>query len=198
MDRLASQIPFWPAEEIATEVEAAGEDELCAYLLGAMHDGTISKSHATNRIASKDREWLLVIRFILERLGRKGWIYQEGKRRAVHVLEFNLQLNRSCLRTPQAKVAYARGYFDAEGGVPQKSTDRFYIQLVQKDREDLGEVRTFLQESGIVCGRLHNPSAAIDPNYWRFYVRASWQRAFARKVGSWNLRKRLRLMESCV
>ncbi|MFN2526067.1 MAG: LAGLIDADG family homing endonuclease [Actinomycetota bacterium] len=162
-----------------------------------MHDGTVSKLHSTRRIASRDLEWLEVIRSVVEELGRRVWIYREGRTRSVHVVEFGLELDRIDLRTLPAKAAYARGYFDAEGGIPRKPTDRFYIQMVQNDQTDLREVRGFLQELGVPCGRVHNPSAAVDPNYWRFYVRSCGHDVFARRVGSWNPRKRVRLVESC-
>jgi hypothetical protein len=61
---------------------------------------------------------------------------------------------------------------------------------VQKDREDLDELRTMLEEQGISCGRLHNPSSSVDPDLWRFYVLAKSHRDFIERVGSWHPRKR--------
>jgi hypothetical protein len=85
---------------------------------------------------------------------------------------------------------FARGYFDAEGGVPRKRQDRFYIQLVQKDRDDLERVWRYLDELDIRCGRIHNPSWRVDPGYWRFYVLSGSHEDFIRRVGSWHPRKR--------
>jgi hypothetical protein len=97
--------------------------------------------------------------------------------------------------TVEEKCAYARGYFDAEGGVPRSTTSRFYIQLVQKDLDDLTTLRTILLDLGIACGALHNPSVSADPDLWRFYVRTSSHADFIERVGSWHPRKRS-LLES--
>jgi hypothetical protein len=82
-----------------------------------------------------------------------------------------------------------RGYFDAEGGLPQSPGARFYIQFTRKDRVELKKVKAILAGMGIDCGEMHNPSVGVDPNYWRFYVRARSHRDFAEKVGSWHPRK---------
>ena len=91
---------------------------------------------------------------------------------------------------PCEQAAFVRGYFDAEGGVPRRTGDRFYIQSVQKDLADLEHVRSLLGHLGIRCGRIHNPSARADPDYWRFYVLAASHQDFALYVGSWHPRKR--------
>jgi LAGLIDADG-like domain len=83
-----------------------------------------------------------------------------------------------------------RGYFDAEGGIPRNRDARFYVQFVQKNREDLARVQSFLNDLGIRCGRIHNPSFRVDPDYWRFYVLADSHENFIRHVGSWHSRKR--------
>ena len=84
------------------------------------------------------------------------------------------------------KIAYVRGYFDAEGGVPRNSANRFYIQFVQKDFEELEKVRNMLEELGIRCGKIHNPSIKVDPEYWRFFVRAQSYQRFIELIGSWH------------
>ena len=97
------------------------------------------------------------------------------------------------LSTPSEKAAYARGYFDAEGGVPRGAASRFYVQFVQKDLNDLSQVRDVLLELGVSCGRLHNPSVRVAPDYWRFYVAGASHEVFIDVVGSWHPRKRVRL-----
>ncbi len=67
-------------------------------------------------------------------------------------------------------IEYARGYFDAEGGLPASTTSEPYIYFAQRNREDLEELRDILVRLGIACGRIHNPSRRADPRYWRFYV----------------------------
>ncbi len=83
-----------------------------------------------------------------------------------------------------------RGYFDADGGVPRDPEARFYVQLVQKDLPDLERVRMILESLGVRCGRIHNPSIRVDPDYWRFYVLSASHEDFIRRVGSWHPRKR--------
>ena len=83
----------------------------------------------------------------------------------------------------QDKADYARGYFDAEGSVPVNGK-RFYAYLCQKDLADLAQVKSYLQELGISCGEIHNPSRTADPDYWRFYVSSKSYADFAGIIGS--------------
>ena len=164
---------------------------LKAYLQGALHDGTQSRMHGTHRIAQKNVEWLNLIQFVLQELGHRSWIYREGKTRDVHILEtsakfLQIDFDPEDLADIYEKIAYARGYFDAEGGVPKTPQNRFYIQICQKDREELGKVRDILEEVGISCGQIHNPSVKVDPDYWRFFVRTQSHRRFAELIGSWH------------
>jgi intein-encoded DNA endonuclease-like protein len=95
--------------------------------------------------------------------------------------------------TVDEQLAYARGYFDAEGSVPHDPAARFYIQLVQKNRSDIEALRQMLELVGIRCGKLHNPSVRVDNEMWRFYVLAESHRAFAKRVSSRHPRTRRRL-----
>ena len=164
------------------------------YFLGALHDGTRAKLHKSVRIAQKGTEWLTVLQQLLREIGYGSWIYQEGKRRDVFILEtyapflrYDLEPHSICSLTD--KIAYVRGFFDAEGGMPRQSKSRFYIQLVQKDKGKLALIKCWLQELGITVGVIHNPSRRVDPDYWRMFVRAnSWQK-FMRTIGSWHPRK---------
>ena len=166
----------------------SSEAELRCYLSGASRDGTYSSRHRTLRISQKGTEWLEVLRLALGELGSKSWMYREGKRDV-----FTLETTWCSMLVPRnhrERVAFARGYFDAEGGVPRNPDARFYVQLVQKDLRDLDFVRGCLESVGIKCGKIHNPSVAVDPDYWRFFVRASSQTEFCRIVSSWHPRKR--------
>jgi hypothetical protein len=160
-----------------------------AYLLGALRDGTFSRIHGTYRISQSDRRWLVVLQDLFLKLGSRSWIYREGKRN-VWVVESTCKLAEAALVSLEEKAAFARGYFDAEGGIPRDLGARFYIQLVQKNRPDLEQVRRFLEDIGIECGRIHNPSVRVDPQYWRFYVLSRSHEDFVRHVGSWHPRKR--------
>jgi hypothetical protein len=175
---------------IDREVRAASPSVLLAYLHGAMRDGTFNRRHGTYRISQATPGWLSVLQVQIVALGRSSWIYREG-RRDVWVLETKLDLSEPAdYGSRDERLSFVRGYFDAEGGVPRSATARFYVQFVQRDAADLARVREFLVEEGVACGRLHNPSRRVDPDYWRFYVRAESWPVFARSIGSWHPRKR--------
>lgn len=180
-------------ELIRREVLTATPGELRAYLSGARRDGTYNRRHATYRITQADRRWLVVLAWALDRLGSRGWIYREGNRN-VWTLETKCNLEDAPLITATDHMGFARGYFDAEGGTPRSQSARFYVQLVQKDLADLSKVRGSLQSLGIACGVLHNPSSQVDPNYWRFFIRAQSFSAFSTTISSWHPRKRELLM----
>lgn len=184
------------SENLELEVGQASALTAEAYLRGAAHDSTYSRLHRTTRFCQADPRWLEVLGSLLERVGSRSWSYREGRNRSLWVLETSWvpSAPAASLRCP---AAYARGYFDAEGGVPRELAARFYIQFVQKDREDLSGVRDALSGLGVQCGRLHNPSKRVDPHYWRFFVRAVSHECFLEKIGSWHLRKRAILEARC-
>jgi hypothetical protein len=175
------------AELLGTSVSGAR-----AYLHGALHDATQSQLHRTIRFGQSDRRWLDVLAMLLRRLGQSSWQYREGRTRRFWILETSTRWLEVPVgfHTSEERCAYARGYFDSEGGIPRNVKSRFYVQFVQKDREDLAQVRSGLEGLGIRCGRLHNPSARVDPNLWRFYVLAASHEDFIEQVGSWHPRKR--------
>lgn len=180
-------------DQIACEVAAADANEAEAYLGGAAHDSTFSSLHGTTRFCQADPRWLTIVGRLLEKLGRHSWTYREGQNRSLWVLETTWHPYKGSEASALNSAAYVRGYFDAEGGIPTSPEARFYIQLVQKNHADLSDVRSMLLGLEITCGRLHNPSVRVDPNYWRFYVASSSHAAFIDRVGSWHPRKRCRL-----
>lgn len=131
------------AELLATSASGAW-----SYLFGATHDAAISSRHNTVRFGQADVEWLDVLRLLLKERGQKAWMYREGSTRKFWVLETSAKwlADRPSFSTPEERRAYARGYFDAEGGIPRKVTARFYIQFVQKDRADIVKLQTILEE----------------------------------------------------
>lgn len=194
VDQQATLSHFGTGESSETIRQAPlSKREIKAYLLGAIHDGTLNKEKRI-RISQKGTEWLKILQGLLKKLGYNSWIYKEGKDRKVYVLEtladfldFNFDPLR--LKTKKEKIGYLRGFFDAEGGIPRTEKGKFYIQLVQKDKEKLEKIKKLLEDLRIKTGKIHNPSKRIDPNYWRLYVlKESWQR-FMRVIGSWHPRK---------
>jgi hypothetical protein len=185
----------------ASPLEAAATQEVArAYLLGALRDGTFNQSHRTFRFAQKERAWLEFLKELLAVVEARGWIYREGRTRNLHVLETTAGSLRRAWRgfqpaTQAEQIAYVRGYFDAEGGIPQDLEAPFYVQFVQKDLEDLTRVRDLLEQLGIRCGAIHNPSRRVDPDYWRFFVRRNSHARFIGTVGSWHPRKARLLRE---
>lgn len=166
-----------------------------AYLQGALHDGTYNALHQTHRYSQKGTDWLELLSRLLEELGHRSWLYREGRNREVYVLEtaasfLDVNYDPDLLGSEVEAASYVRGYFDAEGGMPRSSSVRFYLQLSQKNRAELAKVKAILERLEIACGKIHNPSHSVDPDYWRFYVRTKSHQMFARVIGSWHPRKR--------
>ena len=161
---------------------------LKAYLLGTLHDGTFS-SNRRFRISQSGTDWLRILQRIFKKLGYNSWIYKEGKDRNVYVLEtlckkLNFSFDPLNL-TAKEKIAYIKGFFDAEGGMPHK-LERFYIQLVQKDFKKIQTIKDLLNELGIGSGKIHNPSKKVDPDYWRIFIPSKDYKKFAEIINSFH------------
>ncbi|MBN1162168.1 LAGLIDADG family homing endonuclease [Patescibacteria group bacterium] len=158
---------------------------LKAYLLGALHYATERKY--TYRISQKSVEYVRFIKKALLKAGYKAWTYKEGSNRDVHIVEFSKKiLSGITILSRDDKINYCRGYFDSEGAVPLSLTARYYIYFAQKDIADLTELRDYLQDLRISCGKIHNPSKRVDSDYFRFYVLSSSFEKFAKVIGSWH------------
>lgn len=154
-----------------------------AYLLGALGDAT--QRRYTYRLSQKYRAYVEMIAQMVRGWGGHAWVYREGQERRLYVVEFAKSILADAkVQTLQEKADYIQGYFDAEGSIPRDPKARFYLYFAQKDRVSLERVKSYLEELGISCGRVHNPSKRADPNYWRFYVLSQSQIDFARKIGS--------------
>jgi hypothetical protein len=155
----------------------------CAYLLGVIHDAT--ERHTTIRIASKNLSFCKILQKGINNLGSNAWIYKEGKSRDVYITEFSKKLLLNVeVKSRIDKINYIRGYFDAEGGIAKSPNVRFYIYFAQKNKKDLEQVKKYLTDLGISCGMTHNPSRRVDPNYFRFFIRAKSYRDFAKIIDS--------------
>jgi LAGLIDADG DNA endonuclease family protein len=182
-------------QRLHAELLAVGAMSLEAYLQGALRDGTRCRAHRTHRIGQSDLRWLQVLEAAFARLGARSWIYREGRTRPFWVLEtsasfLDIDYDARPLVGSDQGLGYVRGYFDADGGMPTSQSSRLYLQFTQKSRESLEVVALILESWGVHCGRIHNPSAAVDPNYWRVYVRSGSHERFLQLVGSWHPRKR--------
>lgn len=153
------------------------------YLLGVLHDATERKT--TFRIATKSYDFAKVLVDGIHFLGFGAWTYKEGKNRDLWIVEFSKTfLKDTRILTKKDKINYLRGYFDAEGGIAKNSDVRYYLYFCQKDKADLVQVKEYLEELGISCGKLHNPSKKIDPDYWRFFIGIKSYENFAKIIGS--------------
>ena len=182
-------------QRLHAELLAIGAKGLEAYLQGALRDGTWSALHHTHRIGQSNEDWILILKAMLDALGHRGWVYKEGRDREYWVVEttasfLSLDFDAAPLIGTDEGLHYVRGYFDAEGGMPKDSSARLYVQLCQRDRRNLEVVAAILESWQIRCGRVHNPSARVDSNYWRFYVASNSHQRFMTHVGSWHPRKR--------
>ena len=163
-----------------------------AYLLGVLHDATVRKN--TYRIATQNYKFSLMLKQGILDLGRKAWIYKEGRNRNLWIVEFSKSLlNETKIISKQEKRDFIRGFFDAEGGIAKSPKVRFYIYFCQKDLKVLQDIKRYLSTFGIKTGRIHNPSKMVDPDYWRFYVSSNSYRDFAIKIGSNHPEKQLLL-----
>ncbi len=178
-------------DRILEEVSTTSPEIAYAYLCGGSRDATRSRRHSTIRYAQSDPNWLFVIQRLLETVGFKSWMYREGRSRGVFVVESRCPIQPwPPIGADEDAAAFIRGYFDAEGGIPRGSAQRFYVQFTQKDKHDLKRVRDHLEQLGIQCGVIHNPSVRADPDYWRFYVLSGSHKDFIERVRSWHPRKR--------
>ena len=169
------------------------QKDIKAYLLGALHDGTFS-CNKRYRFSQKGTEWLKFMQKLFKKLGYNSWIYKEGSDRDVYVLEtlapfLDLFFSPKKLLNKNEKIGYVRGFFDAEGGIPHNKEARFYIQLVQKNKQKLIEIKKILSELDIYVGKIHNPSVKVDPDLWRMYILSNSRNKFVEIIGSWHPRK---------
>lgn len=184
-----SGIRFDPVETTRRRLSKTTKSELEMYILGALHDATFNRIHKTFRFSQSSTEWLELIKEILTRLSSKSWIYREGKQRNVWILETSAKFIKRNAENDAEKIAYIRGYFDSEGGMPKNDRHFLYFQFCQKNQSDLEEVRKYLIDIGIKCGIVHNPSKQVDDNYWRFFLSRTSHKDFMNKVNSWHPRK---------
>ena len=154
-----------------------------SYLLGVLHDATVRKT--TYRIATKNRTFAEILKQGIINLGSRSWIYKEGRKRNLWIVEFSKTLLKNVKVSSKVnKIDFIRGFFDAEGGIARDPKVRFYLYFCQKNLKILKDIKGYLSELGIRSGEIHNPSKKVDPNYWRFYISKVSYRDFANLISS--------------
>lgn len=180
INRMGLRRDYTPAPQI-NEFAPCGVTK--PYLLGVLHDATVRKT--TYRIATKNLIFARILKRGIMKFGVSAWIYKEGKYRNLWIVEFSKSLLlKARISTKKDKVDFIRGFFDAEGGISKGSNVRFYLYFCQKDKNILLTIKRYLQKLGIESGVIHNPSKKVDPNYWRFYIKANSYKNFAKIIRS--------------
>ena len=192
VQKISREVPFENPSE-TTRRSPFSRKEIEAYLQGALHDASRNK-RTRIRFVQKGSEWLEMLKNLLQTLGHRSWMYREGKDRDVYALEttarfLDFDLDPSLLKEQEEQIAYIRGFFDAEGGVPRNPHSKFYIQLVQKDASKIAKLKAMLIALNISSGLIHNPSARVDPDYWRIFISTKSHQHFVKTIGSWHPRK---------
>jgi len=181
-------IPTFTQENEMNSANDVQLNDLKSYLLGAMHDGTVRQR--TLRISQREEEYVVFLRSLILAKGKRAWTYREGRTRNLFVVEFSRTLlDGHRLRTRKDIIHYVRGYFDAEGAVASPAASAPYLYFGQKNRLDLEKLRSLLCGLRVMCGKIHNPSSRVDPDYWRFFVSRRSIERFAKLVESWHPRK---------
>lgn len=185
-----------------------------AYLLGALRDATVDFREKENyeiKIAQKDVKWLQLLQKFFEKYFHKSGritahvndtsiLRINGKTIVKEIIEISeIKIPQDSWETPSIiknsslsmQVAYIRGFFDAEGGLPKNplKSNQKYLSLSQKNRESLVFLRNTLTKLGFqptnltICGKV-----------WEFRLtRKKDIIEFIEKIGSWHYEKQKRL-----
>ncbi len=181
-------------------------NENLAYLLGALRDATVDIRIGKNyevKLAQKNKKWLRLIQKIVEKEFGKGgkikrhsggyWILRiSGKEIVNKIVELSeIKTPQKNWNTPskikntnniKIKISYIKGFFDAEGGLPNKITSNSakYIIFSQKNKESLEFIKDTLQELGIKTTNLTRCGGV-----WEFRITAKTSiLKFIEKVGT--------------
>jgi hypothetical protein len=73
--------------------------------------------------------------------------------------------------------------------MPKSLKSILYFQFCQKNISDLTEAKQYLEDLGVKCGKIHNPSYKVDADYFRFFVSTVSHKDFMDIIYSWHPRK---------
>lgn len=192
-------------------------EDLC-YVLGALRDGCLTSQYSI-KFKQKNREWLSEI--IIPKLNSEfglnldeGRIYEQNdvttryyiafKSKRVHeILSSLLESSEGTvpdifeLMTKQQKIAFVRGFWDADGGCPRypENSSKQYLNFTQKDPVVLQEIADFLSQEGISCGEIRSNEKKSSGDIHRFSIVAKQSVLdFIEKIGSEHPEKSERIL----
>jgi intein/homing endonuclease len=146
-----------------------------AYLLGAMRDGSLIKSHGKHFVRlydTKDARWITEVRKIFRKLFEleihlryqktMNTAYLDISSKPLYYLLRMIFGNNMHKGIPEIiktapsgiKKAFVSGFFDAEGHVPHKFSTKYQIDLTQNDYKSLEFSKQFIESCGIRCGKI--------------------------------------------
>lgn len=192
-----------------------------AYLLGALRDATIDIREGKNyeiKIAQKNKEWLQLLQKLFKKYFKKegkitthineNWILRIGSKNiAKEITKISeMKIPQEFWNTPtiiknssiSLQIAYLRGFFDAEGGLPKNpiESSQKYLSLSQKNKESLEFLRNIL-----IKLKFKPTQLTICGKVWEFRItRKNNIIKFIELIGSWHpeKNKRLILLKKCL
>ena len=157
-----------------------------AYILGAIRDGSMDIRAGKNyeiKIGQENKEWLEILQVMFRRsfgfggsITRHMGIYHILRITRKSIVEEVLRLSE--FRKPQSEwntptvvryqalrvlKVYVRGFFDAEGGIPENPRKWRYVSFDQKNKESLEFVRNVL-----VRFRFRPTNLTFTSGVWQF------------------------------
>lgn len=176
-----------------------------AYILGALRDGGIGiykgkrkKDYRTYISQYKDYsdEWLEIVKKMLLRVFKKHVTIVKGflsisSKEVFYFLhnECGVQPNKKEWKTPRwifystkkVRKTYIRGFLDADGSIPIRDSGRIEIQISQKQKEVLKELKQILSEFDI------NSSVCKSRNIFKLNIGSKPSIInFFKKIGSFH------------
>jgi len=180
-----------------------------AYLIGALHDGTVFKNEAKNQyvvqfIQHSNRVWLKEIEKLIKKVFNiqpkfyKGYIQISSKiiteffSNYFHIPQHQGNWNSFLTKIPKELHAYTiAGFFDAEGWCGDK--DDIRIKLSQKNENKLKEIKKALESIDIKCGSVVEERKI----YHALYICGSNCIKFIDKIGRLSLyQKKIKRMNN--
>ena len=161
--------------------------EELAYMLGALRDGCFIRNETNHiyriRIYQKNREWIVFLSSIIERLFKKKltvvidnrdnvWsLFVNSKKIFERLVEIsNFPKKQREWNTPemilystkQIQRMYIKGFFDSEGGVPHIEKGyilpkNIRIHFTQMNKKCLEELKEMINDLNIKAGRVCGP-----------------------------------------